>query len=152
MLLLRLHQLQNQMVNGGVFFVVLPVRQGAAAENLHPVLGVLRKKRAFPAAEEEVRVALSNLRRKQLLQKADALLPAVQPAARRPEPPPGRGVLRRVKQRRAPHRLSPEFFQRVAGIRDRVAHGVRTNIQAEIIVVSVFHIDIPLHTVYNSAG
>ena len=141
--LAAVHQLQNQVMDRRVFFVVLPIRHPCPIKEPDTVFRVIPIQRTFFAPNKKVRIDFSDLLRKQIIQKADPLLLPIQPSPRSPVCPAFRCRICSFKQGCAPHRFSPKLFQRIVFIGDCISHRIRSDIQPQIITIFSLHVDKP---------
>ena len=74
------HELQDQVVNGGVFAMIFFV-VNTAVEYPDTLLGILGKQCAFRPANKEIGIRLADIRSKNFLQHAYALLATIQSSA-----------------------------------------------------------------------
>ena len=152
MRLAAVHQLQNQMMDRRIFFVILLICNPLTVKKLHAKLRILPVKRTFPAANKKMRIRFADLLRKKLIQQAYPLLLPVQSSSRCPISPSLRRRVCCLKQRCTPHRLSLEFLQGVIFVCNRISHRIRSDIQSQIVDVFSRHVDKPPHIVYNTSG
>ena len=68
------HQLENQVVNGGIFLMVFLVRQSTALEYLRAIGAILWKQHTFLPPNEEIGIDFPDLHSEKLLEQCKALL------------------------------------------------------------------------------
>ena len=140
------HQFQDQMMDRRILFVIFSVRDPLSGKQPDPVGGILPKQGTFFSPCKEMRIDPGDRIRKQLVNQIHSLLPPVDPAPVGPMSPPVRRLLAAFEQMGSPHRLPLELAKGVGRIRHRIAHGVRTDIQSEIVFSHLDNLPFLLYT------
>ena len=130
------------MMNRWISLIVFLVGKAQLIKERVLALGFVAMQLAFPYANVKLRINFIYCMCEQFLNQHDTLLSPIQASSCRPCHLPFRIQFSCFKQIYAPHRFSPILDQRIARICHRVADGIRSNIQANIIfLLFICHID-----------